>query len=144
MFSPICPHLGCGFRWDGVFLLIVFALLGISLKNLYAIPREDPSVARGRMLYAQHHCAACHKIHGEVGKVGPDLSYVADQRPDRPWHLRHFRDPQSVSPGSIMPAFPLEEKDLHDRTSYMLMLEKRNSHGIGNLLSAQQDLRRRG
>lgn len=72
------------------FLLVVFALLGISLKNLYAIPREDPSVARGRMLYAQNHCAACHRLHGEGGKVGPDLSYVGDERPDQDWHLRHF------------------------------------------------------
>ncbi|MEP6960066.1 MAG: cytochrome b N-terminal domain-containing protein, partial [Nitrospirota bacterium] len=96
----------------GAFLLVVFALLGISLKNLYAIPKTDPSVARGQALFAQQHCAACHRIHGEGGKVGPDLSYVADQRPDRQWHVRHFRDPQSVSPGSIMPPFPLEEKDL--------------------------------
>lgn len=51
--------------------------------------------------------------------VGPDLSYVADHRPDRQWHLRHFRNPQSVSPGSIMPAFALEEKSLNDLTSYI-------------------------
>ncbi|MGH7257614.1 MAG: cbb3-type cytochrome c oxidase subunit II [Nitrospiraceae bacterium] len=35
----------------------------------------------------------------------PDLSYVGDTRPDRGWHLRHFRDPESLSPGSIMPNF---------------------------------------
>jgi cbb3-type cytochrome oxidase cytochrome c subunit len=28
----------------------------------------------------------------------PDLSYVGDERPDPEWHLKHFRDPQSVSP----------------------------------------------
>jgi len=66
---------------------------------------------------------ACHRIHGEGGKVGPDLSYVADQRPDRQWHMRHLRDPQSVSPGSIMPAFPLDEKDLNDLISYLLTLK---------------------
>ncbi len=105
-----------------LFLAVVFTLLGISLKNLYAVPREDPSVARGRALFAQHHCAACHKIHGEGGKVGPDLSYVGDDRPDRDWHVRHFRDPQSVSPGSIMPKFLLSDKDITDLTSYMLSL----------------------
>ena len=106
-----------------VFLAVVFTLLGISLKNLYAVPREDPSVARGRALYNQHHCAACHKIHGEGGKVGPDLSYVGDDRPDRDWHIRHFRDPQSVSPGSIMPKFTLSDRDLTDLSSYMLSLK---------------------
>ncbi len=36
-----------------LFLAVVFMLLGISLKNLYAVPREDPSVTHGRALYAQ-------------------------------------------------------------------------------------------
>ena len=106
-----------------IFLIAVFVLLGISLRNLYAMPKFDPSVARGKALFAQHHCDACHRVHGEGGKVGPDLSYVADQRPDRQWHLRHFRDPQSISPGSIMPPFQLEEKDLNDLASYMLSLK---------------------
>jgi ubiquinol-cytochrome c reductase cytochrome b subunit len=106
-----------------IFLIAVFVLLGISLRNLYAMPKVDPSAARGRALFAQHHCAACHRIHGEGGQVGPDLSYVADHRPDRQWHLRHFRDPQSVSPGSIMPPFQLEEKDLNDLASYVLSLK---------------------
>ncbi|WP_455371726.1 cytochrome b N-terminal domain-containing protein, partial [Petrachloros mirabilis] len=73
------------------FLMIVFILLGISLRDLYAIPTIDPSVARGKALYAQHQCMACHRIHGEGATVGPDLSYIADQRPDRQWHLRHLR-----------------------------------------------------
>ncbi len=113
------------------FLAVVFALLGISLKNLYAVPREDPSVTHGRALYAQHHCSACHKIHGEGGKVGPDLSYVGDDRPDRDWHIRHFRDPQSVSPGSFMPKFLLADKDIADLTSYMLSLRSQTTKEDG-------------
>lgn len=108
-----------------VFLLVVFALLGVSLRNLYATPREDPSIARGKQLYVQYACATCHRIHGKGGAVGPDLSYVGDQRPDREWHVKHFKNPQSVSPGSIMPAFPLSEQELHDLTSYMLSLKSR-------------------
>jgi ubiquinol-cytochrome c reductase cytochrome b subunit len=110
-----------------MFLVVMFTLLAISLKHLYAVPREDPSVAKGRALFAQHHCAACHKIHGEGGKVGPDLSYVGDNRPDRDWHVRHFRDPQSVSPGSIMPKFALSDKDTTDLTSYMLSLRSQST-----------------
>jgi len=105
------------------FLVIVLTLLGISLRDLYAIPTIDSSVARGKALYARHQCMACHRIHGEGATVGPDLSYIADQRPDRQWHLRHLRDPQSVSPGSIMPAFQLNERDLNDLTSYLLSLK---------------------
>ncbi|GJL55608.1 MAG: cytochrome b [Nitrospirales bacterium] len=106
------------------FLIIVFGLLGISLKNLYAIPKSDPSVVQGQKLFVQHHCAACHRIHGEGGKVGPDLSYVGNRRPDRAWHLRHFTDPQSVSPGSIMPKLHLSDQDKNNLASYMLSLKK--------------------
>ncbi len=107
-----------------IFLGIVFTLLGISIKNLYAVPRADPSVARGKALYAQFGCNGCHRIHGEGGAVGPDLSVVGDTRPDREWHIRHFKDPASVSPGSFMPKFPLDDRQLNDLTSYMLSLKK--------------------
>lgn len=106
-----------------VFLLIVLGLLGISLWQLHKAPKVDPLVARGKTLFARHHCMACHRLHGEGGKVGPDLSYVGDARPDRDWHIRHFRDPKSVSPGSIMPKFSLSERELNDLAAYMLSLK---------------------
>lgn len=112
-----------------LFLIFVFALLGTSLWSLHHTPRIDPSVARGKALFAQHHCTACHRVHGEGGQVGPDLSYVADRRPDREWHLQHFKDPQSVSPGSIMPKFLLSDKDITDLTSYMLSLGSQLTKG---------------
>lgn len=107
-----------------LFLITVFALLGISLKNLYGMKRTDPAIAHGQALYANLGCAGCHRIHGNGGAIGPDLSYEGDVRPDREWHLKHFQDPQSLSPGSIMPKFPLTETELQDLTSYMLSLKR--------------------
>ncbi len=107
-----------------LFLLVVFGLLGLSLTQLYAVPRLDPSVAHGKALYAQFGCGGCHRVHGEGGAVGPDLSFVGDSRSERDWHVRHFKDPQAVSPGSIMPKFPLSDHDLHDLTSFMLSLKR--------------------
>ncbi|WHZ13219.1 MAG: cytochrome b/b6-like protein [Nitrospira sp.] len=105
------------------FLMIMFTLLGISIRDLRAMPKLDPSVARGKALFAQNHCLACHTLHGEGGKVGPDLSYVGDRRPDREWHIRHLRDPASVSPGSIMPKFPLSDREINDLAGYLLTLK---------------------
>lgn len=105
------------------FLIIVFTLLGISLKNLYAVPKQDPSIARGIALVEQFQCKTCHRIHGEGANIAPDLSYVGDRRPDREWHLKHFKDPQSVSPGSFMPKLPLNDQQRNDLTSYMLSLK---------------------
>ncbi len=111
------------------FLVVVFALLGVSLTNLYAVPHVDPGIARGKTVYAQFGCNGCHRIHGEGGAVGPDLSFIGTTRPDREWHLRHFKDPVSVSPGSFMPKFPLSDRQFDDLTSYMLSLRKPDSSG---------------
>ncbi|TLY34239.1 MAG: hypothetical protein E6K60_13510 [Nitrospirae bacterium] len=51
------------------------------------------------------------------------MSYVADHR-SKEWIIKHFRDPQSTSPGSIMPKFPLDETQLTELTAYMLSLKK--------------------
>jgi ubiquinol-cytochrome c reductase cytochrome b subunit len=106
------------------FLAVVFVLLAVSLRELSAVPRVDPAVARGKAVYAEFGCAGCHRIHGEGGAVAQDLSFVGETRPDRDWHLRHFRDPQSVSPGSFMPKFPLSDPQLNDLTSYLLSLKR--------------------
>ena len=107
-----------------LFIVTVFVLLGISIHDLRALPRVDPAVAKGKAVFARFGCTGCHRIHGEGGAVGPDLSLVGDARPEREWHLKHFRDPSSVSPGSIMPKLPLTEPELNDLTSYMLSLKR--------------------
>lgn len=105
------------------FLITMFVLLGFSLKQLYAVPKKDPSIDRGLGLVVQFGCKTCHRIHGEGGNLAPDLSFVADRRPDRAWHIQHFKDPKSASPGSFMPTFPLNDKQLNDLTNYILTLK---------------------
>jgi len=108
----------------GLFIVAVFVLIALSVRDLHQMERADPAVASGKNLYAGLGCIGCHRIHGEGGAVGPDISYVGDHR-DRDWLIKHFRDPQSTSPGSIMPKFPLDERELSDLTAYMLSLKKR-------------------
>jgi cytochrome c oxidase cbb3-type subunit I/II len=38
-------------------------------------------------------------------RTGPDLHRVGDKYPDS-WHYNHMLDPESMSPGSIMPRYP--------------------------------------
>jgi ubiquinol-cytochrome c reductase cytochrome b subunit len=107
----------------GAFLAGVFLLIGLSVHDLSKIERMEPAVAAGRALYERLGCATCHRVHGAGGAVGPDLSYVGEIR-TRDWLIQHFRDPQSTSPGSIMPKFPLKEQELNDLTAYMLSLKR--------------------
>lgn len=105
------------------FLVIVFSLLSISLRDLYAVPKRDPSVVRGMALVEQFNCQTCHRIHGEGANLAPDLSFVADRRPDRDWHIQHFKNPPAVVPGSFMPKFPLTDQQVNDLTNYILTLK---------------------
>lgn len=105
-----------------VFLAGVFGLMGLSLKQIYSVPTTDPSVIKGKALYEKLQCGGCHRIHGTGAAVGPDLSRVGETR-DRDWLIRHFKDPQAVVPGSIMPKFALEETQLNQLTDYMLSLK---------------------
>jgi cytochrome c oxidase cbb3-type subunit 2 len=38
-------------------------------------------------------------------RTGPDLSNIGVRNPSSTWHLLHLYDPQTTSPGSIMPPF---------------------------------------
>jgi putative heme-binding domain-containing protein len=51
----------------------------------------DPK--NGRALFTKH-CASCHRLHGEGGTVGPDLTHA--NRPDRDFLLVSLVDPSAV------------------------------------------------
>lgn len=55
-----------------------------SLSAGAAPAKGDP--ARGRALYASNGCRNCHRLHGEGGRIGPDLSSIGQSR-----SLEHLR-----------------------------------------------------
>jgi ubiquinol-cytochrome c reductase cytochrome b subunit len=81
-----------------------------------------PAVRAGARLVAQNDCASCHKIRGEGGSVGPDLSFVG-QRRETEWLKAYVRDPASLNPSAAMPAHTaLSEKDLDAIAAYLKSL----------------------
>ena len=112
---PVALAAGAGF------LLVVFLLLGVSLHRVWSLPTTSPGVVEGKQLFAKLQCSACHRIQGEGGSFGPDLSYVGAHR-DREWLIRHFKNPQEVVPGSAMPPFDLDEPSLNALADYLLTL----------------------
>lgn len=99
----------------------------------------------GRHVYIKESCNACHtqmirpfksetdrygmySLSGEYAfdrphlwgskRTGPDLWRVGDYR-TTDWHEHHMKDPTSVVPGSIMPAYPhMFKKDADIETAY--------------------------
>ena len=101
-----------------VFCVCVLTFMGARAPIVNAPAVTSPSVLAGRLLYNKNGCSACHSIHGKGGKLGPELTHVGNRR-DADWLLRHFKDPQALSPGSIMPKVLLQEKELRELTDYM-------------------------
>ncbi len=84
-------------------------------------PQATASVVHGRQLVNQYLCLGCHKINGEGGEEGPDLSNVGSQR-NWLWIYAHTARPQGVVSGSTMPVFPLGRDDIQDITIYLQTL----------------------
>ena len=69
--------------------------------------REKGDATRGKVLFTKH-CAVCHKLHGEGGKVGPDLT-TADRK-NRGYMLAQIVDPS----GYIRPEYVVQNVLTHD------------------------------
>ncbi len=78
-------------------------------------PRKQPAAAirevdaatlsYGRTLYRQEGCFMCHKLDGEGGNVGPELTFEGDRRRTDEWLIGHFKNPAAFSKGTLMPSF---------------------------------------
>ena len=84
-------------------------------------PQATSSVVHGRQLVNRYMCLACHKIDGDGGEEGPDLSTVGSHR-SWTWIYAHTLRPQGVAPGSTMPVFLLNRDELRDITIYLTTL----------------------
>lgn len=83
-----------------------------------------------KVIFRQYACHSCHRIEGVVGPktyVGPPLiewsrrKYVAGVLPNNePNLIRFIRDPQTVSPGSLMPRLDVAEVHAREMARYLL------------------------
>lgn len=101
------------------FAALTWAGMSSPLTNPTA--EADPRIAAGRRLYDQLSCAYCHKIGGKGGAVGPALDKGAGNEAEE-WLTRHFKDPQSVTPGSTMPKMNLLDDEVKVLVAYMKSL----------------------
>lgn len=90
--------------------------------------------AAGAALFARQGCAACHTVRGAGvagvgagGDVGPDLTHFAARGilaggvlPNTPQNLRRWlHDPQAVKPGTRMPNYRLNGRQLGELVAYL-------------------------
>ncbi len=110
-------------------------------RNMRDPARDENAalVARGKALFAEKTCLACHTIrgHNAMGISGPDLTHVGSRTTiaaglieNNPEQLRRWlRDPGSVKPGNKMAVgYKLQNIKLNDEeqvalTAYLLSLK---------------------
>ena len=92
----------------------------------------NPAAAEGQTVFMHNACINCHTIAGTVatGRFGPDLTHVASRDTissgtiqNTPENMRKWlADPNSMKPGSLMPAMHLNDHDLDVITVYLTQL----------------------
>ncbi len=63
-------------------------------------------------------CLGCHKLNGEGGTIGPDLTTVRERRSSA-YIAAMIADPQGVVPGSVMPLTRMPESTRELITRYL-------------------------
>jgi cytochrome c oxidase cbb3-type subunit I/II len=116
----------------GLFELVPTFLVKSNVPTIEAVKPYTPLELEGRDIYIREGCYTCHsqmirpfrsetERYGEYSKAGefvydhpfqwgskrtgPDLHRVGGKYPDS-WHFNHMLDPRTMSPGSLMPAYP--------------------------------------
>jgi cytochrome c oxidase subunit II len=90
------------------------------------------AASEGRHIFETTACINCHAVAGTVadGRFGPDLSHLmsrdtiaAGAAANTPENLqRWIRNPDSIKPGSLMPAMELSNRELDAVTAYLTTL----------------------
>jgi mono/diheme cytochrome c family protein len=85
-----------------------------------AQPAQVDLIKYGKTLYKQEGCFTCHRLNGEGGQVGPDLTPEGTRGRTEEWLIGHFKNPPAYTPGSIMPPFKnLTDEQLKALTAFL-------------------------
>lgn len=76
------------------------------------------NVERGKKIYNEKGCQACHQIGLEGGAVGPNLS-VAGDRLTPEYIYMHLKDPQKWGSSNVAPNYGLDDEELTYLTKYL-------------------------
>ncbi|MBI5410102.1 MAG: c-type cytochrome [Nitrospirae bacterium] len=78
----------------------------------------------GEKLYKEiFACAACHRVDGKGGEVGPEHTDTAS-RLNRKWIEQWLKDPQAIQPEVRMPRFKFKDWEYEALMNYLMTLGK--------------------
>ncbi|MCB0060668.1 MAG: c-type cytochrome, partial [Caldilineaceae bacterium] len=134
----ICAEF-CGIQHANMYFLVIAVPPADYADWLVAQQEPPPAPAsdlaqRGKTVYEEHDCAACHAIAGTdfAGQLGPDLTNLAARRRLAAGMLENNTEnltewllhPQQIKPGSLMPAtVNVDAEELQALVAYLQTLE---------------------
>jgi nitric oxide reductase subunit C len=84
-------------------------------SNINHSEKVQQQINKGKQLYQQYNCVACHQIYGLGGYLGPDLTTAYSDKRRGEAYLRAIL----VSGGSRMPNFHLTPVQIDALISYL-------------------------
>lgn len=140
----------------GAIELIPTFLIKSNIPTIASVKPYTPLELQGRDIYVREGCYVCHSQmvrpfrdevarYGEYSKAGefvydhpfqwgskrtgPDLARIGGKYPDS-WHYNHMLEPQSMSPGSIMPSYAWMHDDPIDTASTPAKIRAMQTMGV--------------
>ena len=105
--------------------LLIVAFLSYSFFLYFSLPVKNKSVSKetskGKLVWQQYNCNACHQVYGLGGYLGPDLTNVYGIRDTS--YIRSF----IINGTNIMPAFHLTDKETTDLISFFKTINETGS-----------------
>jgi len=86
-------------------------------------PQQSAAIEKGKKVFQSQGCSGCHKVNGQGGSTGPELSGNTLNGKSRKWLEEQIRNPKSHFPNTIMPSFSsLGKEELDNLVSYLMSL----------------------
>ncbi len=85
--------------------------------------KQSPSIEKGKQVFQSKGCLGCHRVNGQGGSIGPELSGSTLSGRSRNWLKDQITDPKSHFPHTVMPAFTgLSKEQLGNLVAYLTSL----------------------
>src|SRR5271165_1861989 len=108
---------------DGQMNALAGFLLKLDERTEEALESAPDTAVQAAFIYHNNHCGVCHVVNGAGRGVGPPLNGLAS-RHDKSWVKRHFFEPAKLSPGSVMPPYKFNSRDMEYITAYLFQLPR--------------------
>ncbi len=113
------------------YMLSAYQASGFDSQALEASALNADAAARGKQLfYTKYACQACHTadFKKDKGYVGPALAGVGD-RLAPVWIYKWLKNPNALTPGTMMPNPNLRDNEARDLTAFLVTLKAHRKGG---------------